>query len=89
MLFFFFFNTLPCDFLKFIFKAFITTHGIYNLLFPQLKMSTFFFFFFLNTSCNFGVEKTPALTAVIWLAKNKLLELRLVNGGVRAFPAVI
>lgn len=29
------------------------------------------------------------LTAVIWLAKNKLLVLRLVNGGVRAFLAVI
>lgn len=29
------------------------------------------------------------MTAVIWLAKNKLLKLRLVNGGVRAFLAVI
>lgn len=72
-------------FFFFFYKAFVTTHGIYNLLFPQLKMSIFF----QNTLCNFGVEKNPALTAVIWLAKNKLLELRLVNGGVRAFLAVI
>lgn len=80
-----FLTPLPCDFLKEKKNPFITTHGICKLIPFKLKMSIFFF---QNNLCNCRVGK-KALTAVICLAKNKLLEPRLVNSGVRVFLAEV
>lgn len=61
------------------------THGICKLILFKLKMSIFFFGIIYVIV---GWEK-KALTAVICLAKNKLLEPRLVNSGVRVFLAEV
>lgn len=62
------------------------THGICKLISLKLKMSIFFFGIIYVIV---GWGKNPALTAVICLARNKLLEQRLVNSGVRAFLAEV
>lgn len=62
------------------------THGICKLILFKLKMSIFFFGIIYVIV---GWGKKKALTAVIRLAKNKLLEPRLVNSGVRVFLAEV
>lgn len=80
-----FLTPLPCDILKEK-KTFIMTHGMCKLMPLKLKMSLFFF---RNNLFNCRVGEETSLTAVICLAKNKLLEQRLVNSGVRVFLAEV